>query len=49
MCPQFDILWDIMTVEEHLLFYARLKGIEPEQEESMVTKALEDVQLDKVR
>jgi ABC-type multidrug transport system ATPase subunit len=29
-CPQFDVLWEIMTVEEHLLFYARLKGITPD-------------------
>lgn len=25
VCPQFDILWDELTVEEHLYFYARLK------------------------
>ena len=37
MCPQFDILWEIMTVEEHLLFYARIKGIEPDNENKMVT------------
>jgi len=22
VCPQFDILWPDLTVEEHLLFYA---------------------------
>ncbi len=27
VCPQFDILWDELTVEEHLYFYARLRGI----------------------
>ena len=26
ICPQFDILWDTMTVEETILFYQRLKG-----------------------
>lgn len=45
MCPQFDILWDNLTVNEHLLFYARIKGIEPENEEVRVTKALKEVQL----
>ena len=28
-CPQFDILWDELNVEEHLLFYIRLKGAVP--------------------
>ena len=32
VCPQFDLLWSDLTVEEHLLFFARLKGIEPEIE-----------------
>lgn len=27
VCPQFDILWPNLTVEQHLLFYARLKGV----------------------
>jgi len=27
VCPQFDILWNDLTVKDHLLFYARLKGI----------------------
>ncbi len=27
VCPQFDILWPILNVEDHLYFYARLKGI----------------------
>jgi len=46
VCPQFDVLWDILTVEEHLLFYARIKGVKPENEAKMVTKAMKDVQLD---
>ena len=36
VCPQFDLLWPELTVEEHLLFYARLKG---------VNKALERVKV----
>jgi ABC-type multidrug transport system ATPase subunit len=49
VCPQFDVLWDILTVEEHLLFYARIKGVKPENESKMVTKAMKDVQLDDYR
>lgn len=26
-CPQFDILWDDLTIVEHLAFYAKIKGI----------------------
>jgi len=37
VCHQFDILWETLTVEEHLLFYARVKGIKPEEEEQMIT------------
>jgi ABC-type multidrug transport system ATPase subunit len=43
MCPQFDVLWDELTVEEHLLFYARVKGVSPNEEEYQVTKALGEV------
>jgi len=38
-------LWDILTVEEHLLFYARIKGIPPDKEQEMVNKVLKDVHL----
>lgn len=27
VCPQFDLLWENLTVYEHLKFYAILKGI----------------------
>lgn len=47
VCPQFDILWPELTVYEHLLFYARLKGISPNEESDMVRKAMEDVLLSK--
>ena len=29
VCPQHDVLWENMTVEEHLYFYARVKGVAP--------------------
>lgn len=27
VCPQFDILWDELTAEEHLEMYCMLKGV----------------------
>jgi ABC-type multidrug transport system ATPase subunit len=27
ICPQFDTLFPTLTVREHLIFYARLKGL----------------------
>jgi len=34
-----------MTVREHLVFYARIKGIPPHKENDLVRQALEDVKL----
>ncbi|KAI9184058.1 hypothetical protein H9P43_003111 [Blastocladiella emersonii ATCC 22665] len=45
ICPQHDILWDDLTVGEHLLFYARLKGIPPSQENEAKDRALASVKL----
>ncbi|KAL7746288.1 hypothetical protein RI367_008359 [Sorochytrium milnesiophthora] len=45
ICPQHDILWDDLTVGEHILFYARLKGIEPEHEAQVKDRALRGVSL----
>lgn len=47
VCPQFDILWPDLTVEEHLYFYARLKGISPKNETVMVSQAMAEVYLTK--
>ncbi len=49
VCPQFDILWPELTVEEHLLFYARLKGVAPRDEQRMVDRAMGEVYLEKFR
>lgn len=45
VCPQQEILWADLTAEEHLLFYARLKGVEPKDEQDVVKKCLEQVEL----
>ena len=36
VCPQFDILWPTLTVEEHLYFYARLRGVSRKEEDQKV-------------
>jgi ABC-type Na+ transport system ATPase subunit NatA len=45
VCPQFDILWDDLTIEEHLFFYARLKGVAIAFEKEAVLASLELVDL----
>jgi len=49
ICPQHDILWDDLTVLEHLLFYARLKGIPKDQEYQAVQQSMENVGLEGFR
>ncbi|ORX91953.1 hypothetical protein K493DRAFT_409054 [Basidiobolus meristosporus CBS 931.73] len=49
VCPQHDILWEDLTVGEHLLFYARLKGVKSFEEKSKVDEALAGVSLQKFK
>lgn len=37
LCPQFDVLYDDLSVEEHLLFYSRLRGVSASQEQQHVS------------
>ncbi|XP_061181930.1 phospholipid-transporting ATPase ABCA3-like isoform X1 [Saccostrea echinata] len=39
ICPQHDVLFDTMTVEEHLIFFAKLKGCPS----NMVEQEVEDM------
>jgi len=45
VCPQFDIVWPSLTVEEHLYFYARLRGVSGKEEKQKVQETLEEVNL----
>ena len=45
VCPQFDILWPELTIEEHLYFYSRLKNVPTEEIPERVKESLEDVDL----
>ncbi|XP_056379090.1 retinal-specific phospholipid-transporting ATPase ABCA4 isoform X1 [Hyla sarda] len=43
MCPQHNILFHRLTVEEHILFYAQLKGKSRKQAEREMEMMLEDI------
>ncbi|KAG0262066.1 hypothetical protein DFQ27_002566 [Actinomortierella ambigua] len=46
VCPQHDILWDDLSVGEHLYFYARLKGVAAKDERAAVVASLRAVSLE---
>ncbi|CAG5917952.1 unnamed protein product [Menidia menidia] len=50
MCPQHNVLFDKLSVEEHLWFYSRLKGmaeedIRKEMEKSVLVRMIVDLEL----
>lgn len=45
LCPQFDVLYDDLTVEEHLLFYLRLKGYPIKDEKKHVKAIIQEARL----
>ncbi|RID72390.1 hypothetical protein BRARA_C04284 [Brassica rapa] len=45
VCPQFDILWDALSSEEHLHLFASIKGLPPPSINSTAEKLLADVKL----
>ncbi|KAI9237881.1 MAG: P-loop containing nucleoside triphosphate hydrolase protein, partial [Podila humilis] len=49
VCPQHDILWDELTIADHLLFYSRLRGVPPALEQQAVAYAIASVCLTKFR
>ncbi|ORZ05117.1 P-loop containing nucleoside triphosphate hydrolase protein [Lobosporangium transversale] len=49
VCPQYNILWDELTVADHLLFYSRLRGVPPSLEQQAVSHALACVSLTRFR
>jgi ABC-type multidrug transport system ATPase subunit len=44
-CPQFDVIFPLLTAREHLLFYARLRGIPERHAEKVCIWALSRVGL----
>jgi ABC-type multidrug transport system ATPase subunit len=47
VCPQFDLVWPQLSVEEHLYFYARLKGIPEKIIKKQVEESMKEVKLEK--
>ncbi|KAG2241227.1 hypothetical protein Bca52824_096788, partial [Brassica carinata] len=45
VCPQFDILWDALSSEEHLHLFASIKGLPPASIKTIAEKLLADVKL----
>ncbi|KAM9717085.1 phospholipid-transporting ATPase ABCA1 isoform 2-T3 [Menidia menidia] len=45
MCPQHNVLFNELTVEEHIYFYARLKGRSRSEVKSEMDQIIEDVGL----
>uniref|UniRef100_A0A8D0GPC9 ABC transporter domain-containing protein n=1 Tax=Sphenodon punctatus TaxID=8508 RepID=A0A8D0GPC9_SPHPU len=45
MCPQHNVLFDILTVEEHIWFYGRLKGLSGKQVQDEMDQIIQDVGL----
>jgi len=45
-CPQFDAIFEGLTVREHLEIYAALKGIRAIYRERLIDKAIKDMDLE---
>uniref|UniRef100_A0A8C9Y356 ATP-binding cassette, sub-family A (ABC1), member 1A n=1 Tax=Sander lucioperca TaxID=283035 RepID=A0A8C9Y356_SANLU len=45
VCPQHNVLFSMLTVEEHIWFYARLKGLPEEKVKAETEQILNDVGL----
>lgn len=43
ICPQFNIIFDVLTVEEHLKIFAAIKGIPPADISAEVTAGPDDL------
>ena len=44
-CPQFDALYENLTVYQHLDFYAQIKGVRADYKEELITKQIKEMDL----
>ena len=47
VCPQFDNLWSDLTIEDHFLFYLRIRGIPKNFEKQFLENIFSDMKLKK--
>ena len=45
-CPQHNAIFDLMTVEEHLWFFARIKGVPPKRRKQVVEDCIKQLRLE---
>lgn len=45
VCPQFDILWNALSGQEHLELFSSIKGLPPSSVKSVAQKSLAEVKL----
>lgn len=43
LCPQMDVLWNCLTVKEHLYVFANIKNIPRDRVESDISQVLRDI------
>ena len=48
-CPQYDAIFELMTVEEHLYYYAKIKGIRKDIIPALVEKHIREMNLEEHR
>ena len=46
VCPQHDVLFDLLTPEEHLDVFSDFKGVSKEGKEEEIAKIMTDIDLD---
>lgn len=48
-CPQGEVLFPLMTVEEHLWLYAKIKGISEDSRQQLIDESIEKLDLTEQR
>lgn len=49
LCPQYDVLWDDLTVQEHCIFFGRLKGLSGRALKAEAAEFIKDLDLEPKR